>query len=58
MRIVVLGATGMAGAAVVAEALRRGHDVTAVSRRTALRQLAASLPVCWTSLTSTALRTS
>ena len=33
MRIVVLGATGMAGAAVVAEALRRGHDVTAVSRQ-------------------------
>lgn len=33
MRITVLGATGMAGAAVVAEALRRGHDVTAVSRQ-------------------------
>lgn len=33
MRIAVLGATGMAGAAVVTEALRRGHDVTAVSRQ-------------------------
>ncbi|WP_167147333.1 NAD(P)H-binding protein [Actinomyces sp. ZJ308] len=33
MRIVVLGATGMAGAAVVSEAAGRGHDVTAVSRQ-------------------------
>ena len=33
MRITVLGATGMAGTAVVNEALRRGHKVTAVSRR-------------------------
>ena len=33
MRIIVLGATGMAGTAVVNEALRRGHKVTAVSRR-------------------------
>lgn len=33
MRIVVLGATGMAGAAVVDEALSRGHHVTAVSRQ-------------------------
>ena len=32
MRIVVLGATGMAGTAVVAEALRRGHEVTAQGR--------------------------
>ena len=31
-RIAVLGGTGYAGAAVVAEARRRGHDVTAVSR--------------------------
>lgn len=31
-RIAVLGASGYAGAAVVAEARRRGHDVTAVSR--------------------------
>lgn len=31
-RITVLGATGYAGAALVAEAARRGHDVTAVSR--------------------------
>ena len=33
MRITVLGATGMAGTAVVNEALRRGHKVTAASRR-------------------------
>lgn len=33
MRITVLGATGMAGTAVVNEALRRGHEVTSVSRR-------------------------
>lgn len=31
-RIVVLGGTGYAGAAIVAEAARRGHEVTAVSR--------------------------
>ena len=30
--ITVLGGTGYAGAAVVAEAQKRGHDVTAVSR--------------------------
>ena len=33
MRITVIGATGMAGTAVVNEALSRGHEVTAVSRR-------------------------
>ncbi|MEG9226304.1 NAD(P)-dependent oxidoreductase [Aeromicrobium sp. Sec7.5] len=33
MRISVLGATGMVGREVVAEALSRGHAVTAVSRR-------------------------
>ncbi|MGW4230535.1 NAD(P)-dependent oxidoreductase [Streptomyces sp. NPDC004980] len=33
MRIAVLGATGLAGSAIVAEALRRGHHVTALSRR-------------------------
>ena len=33
MRITVLGATGMAGTAVVNEALSRGHEVTAVSGR-------------------------
>ena len=33
MRITVLGATGMAGTAVVNEALSRGHEVMAVSRR-------------------------
>ena len=32
MRITVVGATGMVGAQVVAEATRRGHEVTAVSR--------------------------
>lgn len=32
MNITVLGATGMAGAAIVLEAARRGHHVTAVSR--------------------------
>ncbi len=31
-RITVIGATGYAGAAIVAEAARRGHDVTGVSR--------------------------
>ena len=31
MRIIVLGATGMAGTAVVNEALSRGHEVTTVS---------------------------
>lgn len=31
-RITVLGGTGYAGAAIVAEAAKRGHDVTAVSR--------------------------
>ena len=33
MRITVLGATGMAGTAVVNEALSRGHEVVAVSRK-------------------------
>jgi putative NADH-flavin reductase len=32
MKITIVGATGMAGSRVVAEATRRGHDVTAVSR--------------------------
>lgn len=32
-RISVLGGTGYSGSAVVAEAARRGHDVTAISRR-------------------------
>lgn len=31
-RIVVIGGTGYGGAAVVAEAVKRGHDVTAVAR--------------------------
>lgn len=34
-RIAVLGGNGYAGAAIVAEARRRGHDVTAVSRQPA-----------------------
>ncbi|TSD62788.1 NAD(P)-dependent oxidoreductase [Aeromicrobium piscarium] len=33
MRITVFGATGMAGSAIVTEALSRGHEVTALSRR-------------------------
>jgi len=32
MKIAVYGATGMVGSQLVAEALRRGHDVTAISR--------------------------
>ena len=32
MKIAVYGATGMVGSQIAAEALRRGHDVTAVSR--------------------------
>ncbi|MGW4488502.1 NAD(P)-dependent oxidoreductase [Amycolatopsis sp. NPDC004368] len=35
MRIAVFGATGLAGGAIVTEALTRGHAVTAVSRRPA-----------------------
>lgn len=32
MKIALFGATGMVGSRIMAEALRRGHDVTAVSR--------------------------
>ncbi|MGA7206264.1 MAG: NAD(P)H-binding protein, partial [Specibacter sp.] len=32
MKIAVFGATGMVGSQIVAEALLRGHDVTAISR--------------------------
>ncbi|MCB8822609.1 NAD(P)-dependent oxidoreductase [Microvirga rosea] len=32
MKIAVLGATGMAGSRIVAEALRRGHEVTGIAR--------------------------
>jgi uncharacterized protein len=32
MKIVVLGATGRAGSRIVAEALRRGHEVTGIAR--------------------------
>lgn len=35
MRIAVFGATGMAGSAIVSEALTRGHHVVAASRRSA-----------------------
>ena len=35
MKIAVVGASGMVGSRVVAEALRRGHDVTAVHRTAA-----------------------
>ena len=37
MKITVIGATGMVGSRVTTEALRRGHRVTAVSRRPAER---------------------
>lgn len=33
MRILVVGAAGKAGAAIATEAVQRGHEVTAVSRR-------------------------
>lgn len=33
MKIAVFGATGMAGGAIVAEGLARGHDITGLSRR-------------------------
>ncbi len=33
MKFAVVGAAGMVGSRVVAEAVRRGHDVTAVFRR-------------------------
>lgn len=39
-RITVLGGTGYAGSAVVAEANRRGHEVTAVSRTAAAEPVA------------------
>jgi putative NADH-flavin reductase len=32
MKIVVVGASGMVGSRVVAEAVTRGHEITAVSR--------------------------
>ena len=35
MKIAVFGATGMLGSEITAEALRRGHDVTAISRHAA-----------------------
>ncbi|MFC6207111.1 NAD(P)-dependent oxidoreductase [Levilactobacillus tongjiangensis] len=34
MKITIIGATGMAGSALVAEALKRGHQVTALARST------------------------
>ena len=35
MKVIVIGATGYLGGAVAAEALRRGHEVTATSRKVA-----------------------
>lgn len=35
MKIAIVGATGMAGSAIYQEALRRGHDVTAIGRSAA-----------------------
>ena len=32
MKIAIIGATGMAGSALVAESLKRGHSVTALAR--------------------------
>ena len=40
MRIAVFGATGMAGSAIVSEALTRGHHVVAASRRPATANMA------------------
>ncbi|KRK38295.1 NAD(P)-dependent oxidoreductase [Levilactobacillus parabrevis] len=43
MKITIIGATGMAGSALVAEALKRGHSVTALARSAEkLAQLPAS----------------
>lgn len=59
MRIAVLGATGMAGSAIVAEALDRGHHVTALSRHPrAVAGIDRWLPsheAFWMPLNSTAL---
>lgn len=43
MRILVLGGTGLTGTAVVAEAMRRGHEVTSVHRG---RMPSSGLPSC------------
>lgn len=45
MRITIIGATGMIGSEVTAEAARRGHDVTAASRRPAGTAPAGVTPV-------------
>ena len=51
MRITVIGATGMIGSEVTAEAARRGHDVTAASRHpTPSRHPADTAPVRVTSV--------
>lgn len=42
MRIAVYGATGNVGSRIVAEAVRRGHEVTALSRREASEQTGAT----------------
>jgi putative NADH-flavin reductase len=51
MKITVLGATGNAGSRVVAEALSRGHDVTAVVR---ISSVTNNLPACIKILTGDA----
>ena len=43
MKIAVIGATGKAGQKIVEEALRRGHDVTAIVRSAA--KVTAAIPV-------------
>ncbi len=44
MKIYITGATGFVGSAVVAEALRRGHDVVAVVRPASASDIAAQYP--------------
>lgn len=45
MKITVIGATGMAGSAIVAQAANRGHEVTAIARSTEkLADLKAATP--------------
>lgn len=45
MEIIVIGATGMAGSAIVQEAIKRGHTVTGIARSAKeLAQLAAANP--------------
>ncbi|EHN59690.1 NAD(P)-dependent oxidoreductase [Oenococcus kitaharae] len=49
MKLTVIGATGMAGSAIVLEAARRGHDVTAIARSAEkLADLKAKVPTAQT----------